>query len=261
MNMTLIFSFLFFFLSGLMGSREFPRLEVSKQESESTINADLLTIFDLGIKRIYTDLLWIQTLLDSDLEHYKGMDGNSWMFHRFHTISLLDPWFIENYWYGGQYLSVIKDDDIGAKLLFEKGLESYPNDYHLLYYTGSHYLIELGDHQKALKYYLKIYDHPKTPHHIRALVTRLQAELGYLEESFQLLGGLYEKTPKDSPLKEAYRKKMYAVRAEIDLKCLNEKGKNCRKVDLFGQAYLLNNGVYQSREKWEKHRTYKKKKK
>ena len=247
-------------LSGMMVPKAKPAIQVSKQESASTLSAALLNFFDLGIKRVYTDILWIQTLLESDLEHYKGNDGNSWMFHRFYTIAILDPKFIENYWYGGQYLSVIKDDEIGAQILFEKGLEIYPNDTYLLYYTGSHYLLELNDKKNALKYYEKIFDHPKTPEHIRALVSRLKAEEGYLQESFQLMKRLYGQAPKGSSLKKAYRDRLYAIKAEIDLKCLNMQGNNCDRTDLKGQLYIKKNGVYKSQIKWEKLRIYPRKK-
>ena len=260
MSLLLVLATLCFTISGLVVPSNKPIIQVSKQESASTLNATLLNFFDLGIKRIYTDILWIQTLLESDLEHYKGNDGNSWMFHRFYTIAALDPQFIENYWYGGQYLSVIKDDDVGAQILFEKGLEVYPNDTYLLYYAGSHYLLELNDKKNALKYYEKIFDHPKTPEHIRALVSRLKAEEGFLKESFYLMQQLYNQAPEGSSLKKAYHKRLYAIKAERDLTCLNARETPCDHVDLDGRPYIQKHGVYKSQQKWEKLRLYRRKK-
>ena len=256
----IISSILSFIMSGLIAPENRPPIKISKQQSAATINASLLSFFNLGIKRIYTDILWIQTLLESDLEHYKGNDGNSWMFQRFYTISLLDPKFIQNYWFGGQYLSVIKDDDLGAKNLFNRGLSIYPNDHTLLYYAGSHYLIELHDKENAIKYYEKIFNHPRTPNYIKALITRIKADIGFLDESYQLVEQLYNEAPKNSSLKEAYHKRLYAIRAEIDLKCLNNKESNCRYYDLLGKPYIQKNGIYYSQKKWEKYRTYSKNK-
>ena len=249
---TLACSIFFFILSGVTAPHRMPTIKLSKQETATTVDAKLLNFFDLGIKRIYTDILWIQTLLESDLEHYQGSDGNSWMYHRFNTISLLDPKFLENYWYGGQYLSVIKDDDIGAQMLFEKGLDIYPEDYRLLYYTGSHYLIELHDKQNALKYYQKLFDYPETPQYLKALISRLKADAGFLQESLRLMAKLYEEAPEDTALKKAYEERLYSIRTEIDLKCLNEEGTNCHFTDLFGNPYVKRDGHYQSPREWEK---------
>ncbi|MCY4643663.1 MAG: hypothetical protein OXB88_03505 [Bacteriovoracales bacterium] len=186
------------------------------------MKSDILKFFDFGIKRIYSDIIWIQTLLQSDLEHYKEKNGNSWMFYRFYTISNLDPLFIENYWYGGQYLSVIKDDKIGAKILFEKGLETYPNDYRLLYYMGTHYLIELNDKKNAIKYYEKIFDYPSTPNHIKSLLTKLKEEEGHLMESYQLMLQLYREAP-EGPLKKVYLKRLNHLKNKIHLKHINHQ--------------------------------------
>ena len=283
----LALSIICFTLSGVIAPKNRPTIRVSRQESATTISASLFHFFDLGIKRIYTDILWIQTLLESDLEHYKGSDENSWMFQRFNTIALLDPKFIENYLYGGQYLSVIKDDDIGARVLFEKGLATYPDHLHLLYYAGSHYLIELNDKENALKCYEKIYYDPKTPAHIRLIVSRLKAEAGYLEESLRLMQQLYEDAPPDTPLKRAYKERLYSIKTEVDLQCLNNEqlsenpaqterhvssqvravsseapypaSKKCPRVDLFGDPYIKRNGVYHAPREWKKFQIHSKK--
>ena len=262
-------------VSGLIAPQSIPVIHLQKQETESTLDATFLDLFNLGIKRIYTDIIWIKTLLESDYEHYKGHDDNSWMYHRFRLISKLDPKFINNYWFGGQYLSVIKDDEVGAKKLLEKGLEIYPDDEYILFYAASHHLIELNDKKTAIKYYEKIMNHPKMPRYIAALVARLKAHEGYLEESYKLMKRLHNEAPKDSPLKRAYEKRLYSVKAEKDLQCLNEKItkegkttknsrkpnsasslKQCQRVDLYGHPYIRRNGSYQSQIKWEKLRAY-----
>ena len=256
----LCFSSIFFILSGVIAPTWPPPIQIDRQQSAATLDANFLGFFDLGLKRIYTDILWIKTLLESDLEHYKGNDHNSWMFHRFHTISLLDPKFIQNYWYGGQYLSVIKDDDIGAKLLFERGLKSYPNDLRLRYYAGSHYLIELHDEKNALLHYEKILHHPDVPYYIKSLVPRLKAELGYLDESLRLMRQLYQQAPADSPLKAAYHQRLYAIKAEVDLACLNSQQQGCHTTDLLGHPYIKENNIYRTQLDWKKLRLYRRKK-
>ncbi|MBT6326719.1 MAG: hypothetical protein HOJ35_12170 [Bdellovibrionales bacterium] len=103
----------------------YPKINISKQDSATNINQTFINLFNAGEKQLISSLLWVQTILDSDLEHYQKNDSNNWMFLRFNTIISLDPRFYEAYLYGGQYLSVIKDDDLGAKIIYEKGLSVY----------------------------------------------------------------------------------------------------------------------------------------
>ena len=88
-------------------------------------------MFSMGQKRVLADLIWIATLLESDVEHYKSDDLNSWMYLRFKTLFELDPSFLTGYRFAGKYLSIVKDDLEGAKEIFEQGLANYPQDYQL----------------------------------------------------------------------------------------------------------------------------------
>ncbi len=81
-----------------------PKIKVSQQASALNLNNKLINLFNLGQGRLLSSSLWIKTLMDSDLEHYKKDDLNSWMHLRFKTIAEIDPQFYENYIYGGQYL-------------------------------------------------------------------------------------------------------------------------------------------------------------
>ena len=128
-----------------------PPLTINMQDSSININKYLLDLFSFGQKRLITSILWVHTLMESDNSIYKKKDNNSWMFLRFDTITHLDPNFYEAYYYGGQYLSIIKDDDIGAKIIYEKGLEHYPDKFWLQFHAAFHYLTEIKDIKKAYK--------------------------------------------------------------------------------------------------------------
>ena len=96
--LTLIFILILFICSGVLNKNLVkPSFKVSKQSSALNISHELLSIFDLGQRRLFSDILWISTLLESDLEHYKENDLNSWLYLRFNTISVLDPLFLKNY--------------------------------------------------------------------------------------------------------------------------------------------------------------------
>ncbi|WP_408098469.1 hypothetical protein ACJVC5_06035 [Peredibacter sp. HCB2-198] len=223
-----------------------PKVYVSKQESAVNFKIDFIKFFSLGNKRLLSDLIWVQTLMESDQDHYKQKDLNNWMYLRFASIAELDPKFYHNYLYGGQFLSIIKDDLPGAGIIFEKGLKLYPNDYDLNYYAGLMYYFELGDADKGLKHLEKILHHPRTPNFFPSIVNKLKLETGEdLESIYQLVRHNYEEA-EDPILKQKLGNDLYAIKAEIDLKCLNNQKGGCDYRDQNGKAYILKNGTYYS---------------
>lgn len=236
-----------FLLAGLLNQHTpKPIPDLTKQETAININKDLLIFLSAGNKRLLTDLLWVQTLLESDIEHYAKKDLNNWMYIRFNTISVLDPHFYQNYAWGGQYLSIVKDDLIGAVKLMEKGVKYFPDDYRLNYNLGFTYYFELGDYQKGVVYMEKIQNHPKAPVFIPSLVMKMKTELGF--DPNVILSLIFElmTTTKDEGLRDKLSRDFHALKAERDILCLKEGRKDCETKDAYGMDYLLINGVYHS---------------
>lgn len=249
-----IIIFFFFVSSFIQEHNSRPIIKISKQDSALNFNPSIVDIFSLGFKRFLTAITWMATILESDHEHYKQKDMNSWMFLRFNLIATLDPLFYENYIFGGQYLSIIKDDDIGAKKLFDKGLSYYPDDPELLKLAAFHYYFELSDRASSLVLYKQLIRHPSTPNYIVSMYTRLLSKQGVSEEVYQLLLDLYKKNEHIKFFKEKYQAHLYSVRAEIDLDCLNHNKTNCRTTDHDGNSYFLQNGKFQAKKPWVKYR-------
>jgi len=223
-----------------------PQLVIPKQDSALNINTNLLVLMSAGNKRLFSDLLWIQTLIESDLDHYKKKDLNSWLYLRFSAIQALDPKFYENYNYGGQFLSIIKDDLEGANELYVKGLRQYPDDYKLNFQAGFLNYFERRDFVTAKKYLEKILDHPKSPDYLRSIIHKLEYSINKdLNAIFELVQVNYNEQ-KDSDLKKRLRRDLYVIRAEIDLECLNSNLGNCRNLDLDGRQYVKRGGRYET---------------
>jgi hypothetical protein len=228
-----------------------PRLDLSKQDTAINIQTTFLQALSAGHKRLITDLLWVQTLLESDMEHYKGKDLNNWLYIRFNTISVLDPMFYQNYLYGGQFLNVVKDDLEGAKLIYEKGLTKYPDDYDLNFQAGFLYYFEAKEFQRGYELLSQIQNHSRAPRHLSSIVNKLRYHsTGDLESVFPFVYHNWENT-KDSYLKNRLRDELYAIRAEIDLTCLNSKKENCRMTDLDGKPYIQKNGEYKASKEFK----------
>lgn len=248
-----------FLIAGIINQRTpRPVPKLSKQETALNINKDLLVFLSAGNKRLLTDLLWVQTLIESDLEHYAAHDLNSWMFVRFFTISTLDPLFYQNYLWGGQYLSIVKDDLKGAVTLMEKGVKYFPDDYRLNFNLGFTHYYELGDYEKGVKYLDKIKTHPKAPPFISSLVMKMKIEMNF--DYNVILALIYDlmTTTKDLPLREKLSSDYHSLKAERDITCLNSGGTNCEMKDAFGVPYIKVFGKYHSQTPFVPYRLKKK---
>jgi hypothetical protein len=244
---TLSVALFFFLVAGILNQKT-PRPDpvLSKQDTAINLNKNFLVFLSAGNKRLLTDLLWVQTLLESDIEHYSGKDLNSWMYIRFNTISELDPLFYQNYLWGGQYLSIVKDDLLGATALMEKGVKHYPDSYRLNFNLGFAYYFEMNDYEKGLIYLDKIKNHPKAPAFIPSLVVKLKVETGFDYDSALALIFEFMTNSKDEALVRKLSKDFHSLKAQRDLICLNHGKTNCETKDAYGMAYVRIGGKYHS---------------
>ena len=229
---------------------EKPAVFVSAQQSTININENFWVYFNLGQKRMLSSLYWVATILESDVDHYKDHDLNSWMFVRFNTISLIDPKFYENYSFGGPYLSIIKDDLAGADRLYTKGLENYPEDYSLLLNSGFHYYFEQKNPLKAYPIWSKLKNLEKTPQYVISSLARIESEKGNLDDSLLILKEYQSRFPKSSIIWQKVNDQIYSVKAEIDLECLNKNLAKCSPEDWDGNPYVLLNGKFSASKEW-----------
>ncbi len=255
-----LFAFLLFFIAFTINRNlTKPNIVISKQMQTWNLNNLMILRFNLGFKRLGSSILWISTILESDVDHYKSRDLNSWMFLRFNSISELEPKFYENYAFGGPYLSIIKDDIPGASILYKKGLVLFPNDYNLLKNAGFHFYFEAADYKEAHLIYKKLKSFPLISPIIVNTLSRLEASEGNLNDAFELLSDLQKKHDRSGPIGEKIYQQRYAIKSEIDLNCLNEHKMNCQKIDLDNTPYVRNGTIYQASKKWIPYRIKRKK--
>ena len=233
-----------------------PEIIVDKQDSALNFNTYFIKLMAIGNKRLISDVLWVQTLLESDETQYKNNDLNSWMYLRFKNIAELDPEFYQNYLWGGMYLSIIKDDRLGAAEIFERGLKYYPNEYELNYHAGFNYYAQLQNYEKAYDLFNKIQTYPQAPMHLKTLTAKLhfQKSLDY-DDTIEILIGLHDNT-KDEVVKKRIYLNIYSLSAERDLNCLNLKKENCNKKDIQGDDYIFSEGKFKSQKAFAPYRIH-----
>lgn len=241
------------FLSGsyfLSRLNEKPIVFITKQESTFNVDSNFLLYFNLGQKRLISSLLWIATILESDHDHYKNKDLNSWMFLRFKNISIIEPEFKLTYSFGGPYLSIIKDDLEGASYIYDRGLSMFPMDQNLLYNAGFHYYFEVGDFDKAYPILKKLNTFSNNSPMMVSTLARLEANSGNLNDAFMVLSQYQDSFPKDSIVWKKIYEYRYSLKAEIDLNCLNNKLSNCSMADLDNNPYIFKKDQFYSQKEW-----------
>lgn len=231
-------------------NNEKPLMFVAKQDQAINFNASLFNYLNLGLKRLISSTLWTSTILESDIEHYKKKDLNSWMFLRFNLIAELDPQFYENYSFGGPYLSIVKDDIEGASIIYKKGLRQYPNDYSLIKDASFHFYFEAKDKASSIEFFRRLKKFPQTPLYLQTSMARMEAAQGNLDAAMAMLTEMQSKYPLQTSMGARIFEYRYSIKAEVDLDCLNNKKKNCSTIDLENRPYALRNNVFQAQREW-----------
>jgi hypothetical protein len=224
--------------AGLVGSRVvLPRIHVPAQESRYSLDADILLLASTGLRNALGDIVWVQTLIDSDLEHYLEKNLGSWMYRRFELIARLDPFFYENYLYGGQYLMVAKDDLVGSRALLSRALEKYPDDMSLNWQMGYLLIFEMGDLDAGYPYFAKVHRSPQRPPMFDSIFSRLSTQTLGLKEAYILTLASWKSQPEKSPLRRRLGQILYSMKAEIDFSCIPQQGRPCQPLDFKGVPY------------------------
>ncbi|MBI4405239.1 MAG: hypothetical protein HY537_13840 [Deltaproteobacteria bacterium] len=146
--------------------------------------------YSLGFQSAIADLLWIETLQKSSIEPL--VDGQvSWEFAHLDAMTTLDPLFERAYSFGSVYLSILRRDKIGAKILLEKWVHRRPRYWRSHYLLGFHYYSEMGDYERGASSMLKAASLPHAPPWLTALGVRLLSETGAHLHALQQCLSLY----------------------------------------------------------------------
>jgi hypothetical protein len=175
------------------------------------VRAGLLDHLVLGFKGISADLLWIRAIQDLDYKESKKVE-KGWMYNLLDAITTLDPRYDIVYSQGVVVLSIITRDDLGAQILFERGVKNLPENWEIAYKAGYHYMHELKICKRAAELFNHAADHGG-PYWLHALAGRLYAKSGqYQIARFILEDGL--KNAKQPEYKLEYQKRLDELNSE-----------------------------------------------
>jgi len=235
-----------------------PPVVISKQDSAINLNDQFLRFGFAGYKRLVADTLWIATLLESDLEHYRAKDLNSWMYLRFNAIAELDPRFENNYVFGARYLSIIKDDIPGGNDLLERGLRVFPDNRSMIELLAFNQTFELQNYEEGYRLYSQLATMPNPPRYLPSLLAKLRHQTTLdPQETLATLKGLLEGIKdEESALAQKLLADVRNLTIQIDLECLNSTQGNCSRIDPTGRPYRFIKGEYVPPEEYTPYRLH-----
>jgi len=146
--------------------------------------------YSFGFDNLIADLIWIQLLQVAS--HEKLKDGKvSWEYAQLEAITTLDPHFEHAYRFGSAFLSVFREDNLGAKLLLEKWVKYRRNLWITHYLLGYHLYFEMNDYAAASKEMLTAASMENAPVWLASLGIRLLSESGALVQALNQSIELY----------------------------------------------------------------------
>tara|TARA_Y100001954_G_scaffold195145_1_gene210945 strand:+ start:14008 stop:14682 length:675 start_codon:yes stop_codon:yes gene_type:complete len=214
----LMFLIALFLVHGTLNRRiQLKPINYNFQKYSINFKSEYTKFLNVGLNSFFSKFLWISTVLKLDTAHYKKKDLNSWLFLKLSTITDLDPYFYDAFLYGGQYLSIIKDDPFGAESIYKKGLKNFKDDFWLNLNTGYNAFFELNKKKEGIHYYteaLKNSDSIKYNSHLPFFLTAYFTSKNDNKAAIKILE-LSLKNTKDPKLKKALIKKINALRIKI----------------------------------------------
>ena len=130
------------------------------------------------------------------------------------AVTDLSPKFRTPYGIGGSNLSVIAEDHIGAKIIFEKGAKQFPDDWQLLYQGAYHFLYELND-LKTAGLWLKNAADKGAPDWLYSLSSRVYTEAGQIEFGIKRLEDYLNKQTDPSLIKDI-KNRIYNLKKSLE---------------------------------------------
>lgn len=224
-------------------------VNIDRQLHSLSPKASIVRYLNLGNHRSIASLLWVHTLMESDLTHYTQPDLKSWIYVRLNEITVFDPKFWEAYYYGAEYLMVIKNDIAGAEALLTKGLKVFPLNFGLNYKMGYLMAIEKRDPKSAFLYFNRVKNSPERPVFFDSLISKLAYSSLSLADARKLVENNLKLHTPSSPVYQRLHYQAYTLKALEDLSCLNSKKPKCNLTDFDGESYIYKEGQWISKRK------------
>jgi hypothetical protein len=177
-----------------------------------------LRLLTFGFNDLMSSLLWVRVLQDmqicdqnsirTPLPEFTQSDDplaeiltrkmpdpqcqKGWVFQMLDVITDLTPDFYMAYSDGATMLSVVVDDREGANLIFAKGIQSFPDDWQLLYRAAYHEMFEMQNAERAAEL-MRRAGQRGAPQWVYSLSAKLYTRLGQAAFAKTILESVLER--------------------------------------------------------------------
>jgi hypothetical protein len=179
---------------------------------------EYIEYFTFGFRESMADGFWLRWIQDNDVcQTYLGAQpaqpiqggvgafpnprhkfcDNSWSFKMLDAVTRLAPRFKAPYEVGAIILSVMTEDYEGSKVIFDRGVENYPNDWVILYRAAYHFLFDRQDLPRAAELLTRA-ERNGGPFWLSLLAARILSKTGQFELGMATLNNL-KATIQDNP--------------------------------------------------------------
>jgi len=191
------------------------------------------------------DALWLRVVTDPSLAHVVPGE-HARIFYDLDLASDLDPSYFELYHWGAYLLSIVRNDNSGARDLLVKGLAQFrsgnlseefkkrfwPNAFSLYLTLAYVYLYELSDMPNASAIFREAAEIPGAPRYLVSLKQRLEQPDGDLDVALRLIDFLIAEQ-KERVAKETLQAKRQSLVVSYWVRTLNRRFTEWRKKEGF----------------------------
>jgi len=215
------------------------KIEVeSKERTPFMIPPKNIEHFSFGYRDSIADSFWVRTIQNFE---YCGAEGDSsqiiseaprwdadsslekpqkqarcqkgWGFHMLNEITDLSPKFETIYTMAAPGLSIVVDDREGAEIIFDKGIEAFPDNWQIPYMAAYHALFETRKFEKAAQLLYKVGD-LGGPEWVYFLATKVYSRIGQAELGLAVITQ-YIKNFEPDKIPEHAKKRLAEVQAML----------------------------------------------
>jgi hypothetical protein len=224
-------------LSRISKSATLEEAKDSKSSVSFRWHPNLYRILSSGHVPSSVDWLLIRFLVDSNIAKIRN-DEETEVFRILDLATELDPAFFSLYAAGANYLTVVKNDRVGARRLLEKGrafqnekLKNYSESFvdthwadrwRIGFILGYVYLFEFQDLRKAAEVYDETRKIPGIPTMVRKMAERIQTPKGQFNIGLNVLSAIRQWHEEDETMLKEIDRKVLMFELARDLFLWNE---------------------------------------